>query len=118
MAGVDALTYRLADGSAATLDPAAYIVDKKARRPRVLLADDADWPAEDLEPGSSVALQFRAGFAAPVTFDVPTNTVTVRGRTVDTGDVVYFSNSGGALPTGIVEGGLYLRSEFYGPLSS
>lgn len=59
---VTSITYVDADGVTQTMPAADYIVDTYQHR--VVLADDADWPSDDLYPTSAVRVRYVAGYGA------------------------------------------------------
>lgn len=108
LVSVSSLRYTLSDGSISTIPSAHYIVDPYSSPGRVLLDEDDDWPTDELEPGPAVALRFIAGYATPISASAIGDLVTASGRTFADGDVVQFTNSGGALPTPLAE-----RTDYY-----
>lgn len=86
-------------GATQTVSASDYVVDTAADYPRIGLADGASWPTPNGEIGC-VRITLDAGYVARCTADQSANTITVTGwRTLAAGDIVRFSNSGGALPS-------------------
>lgn len=61
---VSSVTYKLADGSEATLDPALYAVDAASEPGRIVLAPGASWPPDELYPVGAVRIRYAAGYTS------------------------------------------------------
>lgn len=59
---VESVTYTLADGTTATLDPTKYVVDTISDPGRIWLKAGESWPSEELQVGPSIRIRFDAGY--------------------------------------------------------
>ena len=100
---VESITYTAMDGTTQTVDPITYTVDYSSEPCRITPKFGQIWPIPLPQIGA-VVVTFVAGFAAPIIANPTNDTITVRGawKTQQVGDVVQFSNSGGALPTPLI----------------
>lgn len=98
---VTSITYLDSAEAQQTLPPADYVVDSSELPGIIRRAYAATWPATYIHP-QSVKVDFIAGYATPFTVDPTTNTITAPGHPYADGDAVPLSNSGGALPAGLV----------------
>lgn len=86
-----------------TLPATEYTVDDSGPVPRIAPVFGKVWPPALPQMGS-VRITYDAGYAAPLTADQSTDTLTLKGwKPLAVGDAVRLSNSGGALPTPLKE---------------
>lgn len=94
-----AITYLDMSSVLQTVDPSLYVVNDAAMPAHVSPTFGNIWPIPLPQVGA-VRFTYDAGYASPVTFSG--NNVTVNGPVSwQVGDVVTFSNSGGALPAAL-----------------
>lgn len=109
LVSVTHIKYIDTDGATQTLATTEYVVDAASAPGRVMLAYLKSWPVTRGRP-QAVTIRFVCGYLAPFTAVAATDVITVSGRTFADGDVVRVSNSGGALPAGLVaETDYYVR---------
>lgn len=101
LVSVSSVVYTDQDGVSRTLASSAYQVVSDEEPGRVVELTGFGWPQTDDVPGA-VALTYIAGHATPFTADATTDVLTALGRTLANNDKVRLSNSGGALPGGLV----------------
>lgn len=96
-----------------TVDPSIYTIDSASDPVRITPVFGQIWPIPMPQIGA-VSVTFDAGFAAPITANG--NNVTVRGwLPLNIGDVVRFTNSGGALPAPLQPNVDYFVQSVVGP---
>lgn len=99
---VVSIQYTAMDGSAQTMPSADYTVDQSCDPPRITPVFGKIWPIPMPQIGS-VRVTFDAGYTAPFTADATANTIIAPAwKPLVVGDPVRLSNSGGALPGGLV----------------
>jgi len=96
---VDSVKYLDSAGAEQTVDPAAWQAELDSVPARVQPAYGLAWPTARAVPGA-VRVRFLAGHLVPFTWAAGTN-LDAPGHPYAVGDTVEFSNSGGALPTGL-----------------
>lgn len=99
---VDGIVYLDQAGATNTMATTVYDVLTNRMPAQIVLAYLQIWPANMRYQEDSVRMTYTAGYLAPLTADATANTVTVTNRTYTNGDIVRLSNSGGALPGGLV----------------
>lgn len=100
---VTIVTYLDSAGALQTLDPSFYVVDPSVLQGSITKAYAATWPCTYAHP-AAVAIDYVAGYATPFTVNSTTDTLTANAHPFEDGDVVRLSNSGGALPAGLMAG--------------
>lgn len=98
--GVTSVTYADTAGTTQTAASTYYDVDTHRMPPCLRLKYGQSWPTTRGHT-DDVIITYVAGYAARVTADAATDVLTITGRTLADADIVRFSNSGGALPTGL-----------------
>jgi len=82
-----------------TVAPADYVSYLWSDPPRIAVASGVTWPTTSTQTGA-VAIDFRAGYAAPVIVDAAYDTITVpEWEALGVGYPVRLSNVGGVLPS-------------------
>lgn len=95
---LESIQYLDMAGAWQTMPPADYTVDDSGPVPRVTPGFGKIWPITLPQIGS-VRVTFVAGYATAIAVDAATELVTPKlWKTLQVGDAVRFSNSGGALP--------------------
>ncbi|MDA8095582.1 MAG: head-tail connector protein [Betaproteobacteria bacterium] len=99
---VSAINYTAMDGTAQTMPSADYTVDYTSEPCRITPVFGQIWPIPLPQIGA-VEVDFWSGYAAPVTFSLIGNTMTVQGAwwPYNVGDCVQLSNVGGAPPAAL-----------------
>ena len=93
-----AIEYTAMDGQAYTMGPDDYVLDASCEPPRITPPFGRIWPINMPQIGS-VRVRFIAGYMTQMTADTATNSVALDlWGPLAVGDVLRFSNSGGALP--------------------
>ena len=100
---VTAITYLDPAGALQTLATKAYVVDKSVLQGQISPAYGTTMPCTYDHP-AAVAVDFVAGYATPFTVNSTTNTITAIAHPFSNGEAVRLSNSGGALPAGLMAG--------------
>lgn len=92
------IEYLANDGILQTLPDTDYTIDYSCDPARIALEYGKSWPST-LPQINSVKITYDAGYVAPFTADATANRITVIGwKTLNAGDSVRLSNSGGFLP--------------------
>lgn len=95
---VESIQYLDMQGVLQTVDPSSYVVDYSTEPVRITPVFGQVWPIPVPQIGA-VSVTFKAGYATPLKADATADTISVQGwPALAVGDIVRFSNSGGALP--------------------
>ncbi len=94
------IKYLDGNGTEQTLATSVYTVDKASNPGRIALAYGQTWPATR-DTLNAVTVRFKSGYAQPFTADAGTDTITATGHGYNNGDLVWLTNTGGALPAGL-----------------
>lgn len=95
---VSSIKYTDMAGIQQTMPATDYIAELSTEPARITPVFGKIWPIPLPQIGA-VEVNFVSGYATPITADATANTITVsRWKTLAVGDVVRFSNTGGALP--------------------
>lgn len=102
---VISVQYLAMDGTIQTMPTTDYVADLACEPARITPVFGKIWPPNPMPQIGAVWVNFDAGYAAPVTADFAADTIAVKGnwKTLAVTDAVRFSNSGGALPSPLLE---------------
>jgi uncharacterized phiE125 gp8 family phage protein len=106
---VVSLKYLDVDGVEQTLAPASYTLDKHATPGWLVPAYGLGWPSTRSDI-NAVRVRYVAGMAQPFTADAATDVLTAVGHGYANGEEVPVFTAGGAVPTGLADGGQYFAT--------
>lgn len=100
---VSRITYYDSSSALQTLGPADYLVDLENDPGRILPAVNTNWPTTQAQV-NSVIVEYSSGYMLPFTANATSNTITVTGRALETGQAVRVVAIDGTLPGGLSAG--------------